>query len=100
MHEDIRLAIMALEVEDRMAREAGEIPQNWYFTFGYDHVDPYNGDKRLKDMYVTFHGTWAGARAQMFHMFGQEWSFQYNVVDVMRTLGLHEYQYKREGLAE
>ena len=49
-----------------------ELPQNWYFTFGFGHAHP-NG-------YVCIFGTHDGAREEMFRHYGPKWSFQYDEV--------------------
>ena len=56
--------------DDAQANEPPvELPQNWYFTFGFGHAHP-NG-------YVKLFGTAASTREEMFRMFGPKWAFQY-----------------------
>lgn len=47
-----------------------EQEQDWYFTFGSGQAHP-NG-------YIRIRGTFASARAAMFEIYGDKWSFQYD----------------------
>lgn len=49
---------------------APEAERDWHFTFGMGHV--------FRNRYITFHGTFMGARQQMAAVFGNEWAFQYD----------------------
>lgn len=53
-----------------------EQPQDWFFTFGYDHTHPDTGES-LGNSYVRIHGTCDSTRDQMFEAFGNRWAFQY-----------------------
>lgn len=56
-----------------------EEPQDWYFTFGYDHTHPVTGES-LDRCYVRLHGTIDGTRAQILAVFGNRWCAQYRSV--------------------
>jgi hypothetical protein len=53
-----------------------EAPQDFYFTFGYDHVHPVTGES-LADRYVQLHGTYRETRDRIIAAFARQWSFQY-----------------------
>jgi hypothetical protein len=53
-----------------------EQPQDWFFTFGADHLHPDTG-QRLGRSYVRIHGTCDSTRTVMFGAFGNRWSHQY-----------------------
>lgn len=44
--------------------------RNWIFTFG--------SNSEFAGKYVKIFGTYEGARAEMFEMFGDKWAFQYS----------------------
>jgi hypothetical protein len=79
------------DIRDDKAR--GEVPQDWYFTFGYDHTSP-EGES-LKNRYMVFHGTSSEARMQMFEAFNNQWSHQYSTRTEagIDRFGLTEYKY-------
>jgi hypothetical protein len=54
-----------------------EQPQDWFFTFGYDHTHPDTGE-RLHKSYVRIHGTCDSTRDAMFAAFSNRWAFQYS----------------------
>jgi hypothetical protein len=53
-----------------------EVPQKWYCTFGYDHVDPITG-VRLRGKYCVVDATYGAARQIINERFGNEWSMVY-----------------------
>lgn len=55
-----------------------ELPQDWLFTFGPDHLHP-ETNMSLGRNYVRVHGTCDGTRAAMLAAFGRNWAFQYTV---------------------
>ena len=46
-----------------------EIPQDWFFSFGYGHAHP--------QRFVRIHGTQNSTRGEMFRRYGDKWCFQY-----------------------
>lgn len=48
--------------------------QDWYFTFG--RGDEHNGEP-YRDKFVKIHGTFEGARLEMFMRYGRAWSMQH-----------------------
>lgn len=63
-----------------------EEKQWYYFTFC-------QSQRRLKDMYIKFYGTYGEAREQMFENFDSKWAFQYKEEDFIRQIeayGLRE----------
>jgi hypothetical protein len=63
-------------ISSTVPAEPVELPQDWYFTFGYDHYHPTTGE-RLHKSYVRIHGTCDSTRDKMLAAFGQFWAFQY-----------------------
>ena len=61
-----------------------EVPQDWYFTFGFGHAHP-NG-------YSVIHGTFDAAREEMMRRWGRKWAMQYSSADDagVERFGLHE----------
>lgn len=59
---------------------APEVEQDWYFTFGGDHVHPITGES-LRQAYVKIAGTCDSSRELMLRIFGQRWSNQYATAD-------------------
>jgi len=53
-----------------------DAPEEWVFTFGYDHVHPVTGDL-LSHCYVRVPGDIDQARRKMMDVFGRAWSQQY-----------------------
>lgn len=53
-----------------------EQPQDWFFTFGYDHFHPVTGES-LDKRYVRVHGTCDSTRLDVLAVFGRAWSSQY-----------------------
>lgn len=49
---------------------------DWVFTFGYGHTHPATGES-LANHFTRIRGTFTGARAKMFSLFGSKWSHQY-----------------------
>jgi hypothetical protein len=70
------------EVEDecvyqsRKAAKRREVEQEWFFTFGFDHVHPVTGES-LANCYTTIMGDIDQTRALMAERFGNKWAFQY-----------------------
>ena len=67
--------------------EVPEVPQPWYFTFGYgqrlyighrDQADVQGEGIPLDECYVILDGTFAQARERMITLFGRMWCAQYN----------------------
>jgi hypothetical protein len=54
-----------------------EQPQDWFFTFGWDHHHPISGQP-LRKSFVRIHGTCDSTREEMLAAFGNRWSFQYS----------------------
>lgn len=50
--------------------------REWYFTFGHGQHHPETGE-HLVNRYVRITGTYQGARAEMFRLFGTRWAAQY-----------------------
>lgn len=72
--------------------EGKEKPQDWIFTFGYDHMD--SRGKRLWKRFVRIHGTFHEAREKMLERFGRAWAFQYGSEEDagVAEWGLEEYK--------
>jgi hypothetical protein len=73
-------------------KENGTEPQDWYFTFGYDHTD--HAGQPLRNRYMKFHGTFNEARKQIYMLRGNAWSNQYPWEHFERQVerfGLTEY---------
>jgi hypothetical protein len=62
-----------------------EQPQDWYFTFGWDHHHPITGQP-LRKSYVRIHGTCDSTREEMLAVFGNRWSQQYSPADKARAI--------------
>jgi hypothetical protein len=57
--------------------QVAEVPQDWYFSFGYDHRDHVTG-MRLRKRYCKVFGTYEEARGIITERFGQQWSMVYS----------------------
>jgi hypothetical protein len=66
-----------------------EEPQDWYFTFGYDHRHPITG-KSLDRSYVRVHGTCDSTRLDVLAVFGRAWSSQYQTDAQVKKYNLTE----------
>jgi hypothetical protein len=66
---------------------AADREQDWYFTFGSNHVHPDTG-QRLMNAYVKVFGTEASARLVIGACFGNAWAFQY---DSAEAAGVEKY---------
>jgi hypothetical protein len=67
---------MSEPISSTVPAPPAEEPQDWYFTFGYDHTYPDTGE-RLHKSYVRIYGTCDSTRDAMFAAFGNRWAFQY-----------------------
>lgn len=56
--------------------EEPELPEHWYFTFGFDHVHPKTGES-LANHFVVVVGDVDSSREIMERHFGLKWAFQY-----------------------
>lgn len=78
-----------------------QVPQKWYFTFGYSHVDQITG-VRLRNKYCVVEGLHDEARDVILQRFGQNWCMQYphadNVPEPERELGVPHFQYRGAGV--
>lgn len=54
--------------------------QTWYFTFGWDHVDPLTNTV-MRKKYVAIEGDVESTRQAMNDRFGNMWSHQYKYPD-------------------
>jgi hypothetical protein len=68
---------MSESISSTVPAEPVELPQDWFFTFGYDHTHPMTG-QRLHKSYVRIHGTCDSTREAMFAVFENRWAFQYS----------------------
>lgn len=50
--------------------------KDYYFTFGFGHVDPGSG-LSLANCYTVIRGTFNSARDEMVARYGNKWAFQY-----------------------
>lgn len=55
--------------------------REWIFTFGSDHKHPGG--------YVKIYGEYAGAREEMFRLYGNKWAFQY---ESMEAAGVERFK--------
>ena len=62
-----------------------EVPQNWYFTFGY-------GQNPGIGYYTVIFGTYNDAREEMVIRYGRNWAFQYPSVE---KAGVERFNLKR-----
>lgn len=62
-----------------------ETPQDWFFTFGWDHAHPLTGEP-LRKSFVRIHGTCDSTREEMLAVFGNRWSQQYSPAEKPRTI--------------
>lgn len=63
-----------------MTTPGQEQSQDWFFTFGADHIHPDTG-QRLGKSYVRIYGTCDSTRDVMFAAFGNRWSHQYKTAE-------------------
>lgn len=59
-----------------------EVHQDWFFTFGPGQKYP--------NRYVRIFGTYGSTREEMFDMFGEKWSMQYESEEIIKKHGLTE----------
>lgn len=86
---DEALELLFQENHDALAQ--GDREQYYYFTFGTVHED--HGTP-MKQRFVAYHGTYAGARMQMLRRFGFDWAFQYGSLDEAHAQEYRLEQYK------
>lgn len=60
-------AMIALQLKKP---DDAEVEKDYYFTFGCGQAHP--------NCYVRIHGTFTGARDEMFRRYGAKWSMQYD----------------------
>lgn len=56
--------------------EDEELPEHWYFTFGFGHTHPQTGES-LANHFVVIPGDVNTSRVIMERHFGRNWAFQY-----------------------
>lgn len=85
------------EPDEATTTDPVDEPQDWYFTFGSGHrlyvgLEPAalgTGEGiDVMGYYVVIHGSYHGARAHMYQLFGAAWSSQYGELPPMEDLGV------------
>lgn len=71
--------------------EEPELPEHWYFTFGFDHTHPVTGES-LAGWFVVIEGDVNSSRELMVKHFGLQWAMQYPTAE---AAGVVKYRLKQ-----